>query len=40
MEIANELRLIGYKSAALGYGGSIRRGMEAMLLNRKYIVQK
>ena len=40
MEIANELRLIGYKSAALGYGGSIRKGMEAMLLNRKYIVQK
>lgn len=40
MEIANELRLIGYKSATLGYGGSIRRGMEAMLLNRKYIVQK
>ena len=39
MEIANELRLIGYKSATLGYGGSIRRGMEAMLLNRKYIVQ-
>jgi peptidoglycan/xylan/chitin deacetylase (PgdA/CDA1 family) len=40
MEIANELRLIGYKSATLGYGGSIRRGMESMLLNRKYIVQK
>ena len=39
MEIANELRLIGYKSATLGYGGSIRRGMELMLLNRKYIVQ-
>ena len=39
MEIANELRLVGYKSATLGYGGSIRRGMEAMLLNRKYIVQ-
>lgn len=39
MEIANELRLIGYKSATLGYGGSIRRGMESMLLNRKYIVQ-
>lgn len=39
MEIANELRLVGYKSATLGYGGSIRRGMEATLLNRKYIVQ-
>jgi hypothetical protein len=39
MEIANELRLVGYKSATLGYGGSIRRGMESMLLNRKYIVQ-
>ena len=39
MEIANELRLVGYKSATLGYGGSIRRGMELMLLNRKYIVQ-
>lgn len=39
MEIANELRLIGYKSATLGYGGSIRRGVESMLLNRKYIVQ-
>lgn len=39
MEIANELRLIGYKSATLGYGGSIRRGMESMSLNRKYIVQ-
>lgn len=40
MDIANELRLIGYKSATLGYGGSIRRGVESMLLNRNYIVQK
>lgn len=40
MEIANELRLVGYKSATLGYGGSIRRGMNSMLLNRNYIVQK
>ncbi|MBR5327711.1 MAG: polysaccharide deacetylase family protein [Paludibacteraceae bacterium] len=40
MEIANELRLVGYKSATLGYGGSIRRGMELMLLNRNYVVQK
>ena len=40
MEIANELRLIGYKSATLGYGGSIRRGMNSMLLNRNYIVQE
>jgi peptidoglycan/xylan/chitin deacetylase (PgdA/CDA1 family) len=39
MDIANELRLIGYKSATLGYGGSIRRGVESMLLNRNYIVQ-
>lgn len=40
MEIANELRLVGYKSATLGYGGSIRRGMNSMLLNRNYIVQE
>ena len=40
MEIANELRLIGYQSATLGYGGSIRRGMNSMLLNRNYIVQE
>ena len=40
MEIANELRLIGYKSATLGYGGVIRKGMEAMVLSRNYIVQK
>ena len=39
MEIANELRLIGYKSATLGYGGVIRKGMEAMVLSRNYIVQ-
>ena len=40
MEIANELRLIGYKSATLGYGGVIRKGMEAMELSRNYIVQE
>lgn len=40
MEIANELRLIGYQSATLGYGGSIRRGVNSMLLNRNYIVQE
>ena len=39
MEIANELRLIGYKTATLGYGGVIRKGMEVMELSRNYIVQ-
>lgn len=30
----------GYTSAALGYGGTIRRGDDRFRLNRKYIVQK
>lgn len=39
-EVLQAVKEAGYKSATLGYGGSIRKGDDPYLLNRKYIVQE
>lgn len=39
-EVIHAVKEAGYKSATLGYGGSIRKGDSPYLLNRKYTVQE
>lgn len=39
-DVQNAVRKAGYISAALGYGGSVRKGDDLFLLPRKYIVQE
>ena len=40
MHVREAVAKAGYKSAALGYGGSIRKGADMYCLNRKYITQE
>lgn len=39
-QIQTVLKNLGYQSACIGYGGSIRKGDNPFKLNRKYIIQK
>ena len=38
-QVAEEVQKAGYRTATLGYGGTIRRGDNPYILNRNYIVQ-
>ncbi len=39
-EMEQAVRQVGYSTATIGYGGSIRRGADAYMLNRNYITQQ